>query len=196
MARQNNYEYYYKDLDVIPIYNFDKCLKGKLEYMYLSKDGEITEEIQRQYDTLYNEFCLLTSGQETVNYYNILIDVNWLKARQKIVPMLLELYLKTPPKSRDALKKSLSLWKIKVNNENDIKRALKVLELSNNKIKIKELELEEIKKAVNKEESKTLIQQSVFIHKNLGVKPDIYKDSVLHWLAYFDELQKLKKNGK
>ena len=29
------------------------------------------------------------------------------------------------------------------------------------------------------------------IYEALGIKPDIYQDSVLHWLGYFDRINKI-----
>jgi len=193
----------YTDLDIIPIYNFDKCINGELKYMYESKRGEITEEIKEQWEILYNNYCESTANSETSRYYRLIGEITWLENRLIYYPVLVNNLLKTPKKDIKPLLKEISLWKLPINlNKNieeEINRVLKALNNSKTKLKRKINELEDLKK--NNEQIKSvnisLQGQSVKIHKALGVKPNIFEDSVTTWLAYWEEIKNInsKNNG-
>ena len=193
----------YTDLDILPIYNFDKCINGDLKYLYTSKKGEISDELTKQWEILYNKYCDLTANSETSRYYRLIGEINWLENRLKYVPIMLNLLLKTPKKDRLKLLKEVSAWKLPLNANKDlcseIDRVLTALNNSKTKLKRKVNELEDLKK--HNEQIKSvnisLQGQSVKIHKLLGVKPNIFDDSVTTWLAYWNEIKNLnsKNNG-
>lgn len=189
----------YEDLDIIPIYNFDKCSKVDLRFMYEGKKGEVTPELTEKWDELYNRYCELTAGNQTANYYRLIGEITWLEKRLVFVPVLLNILLKSANKDNPYTLKELSLWGLPINKnkdlEKEVERVLKALNNSKTKLTRKISEFEDIKDKNEKaKEGGTTIQaQAISINKALGVKPDIYKDSVVMWLEYFNEMSKLNK---
>jgi hypothetical protein len=190
---------FYDDLETMPIYNFYKCHEGDLRYIYVSRRGDITEEITSVWDGMFNKYHELTSTSENISYYNLIIEAKWLERRLVYAPLLIELALKTPPNDREKIYKELKGWKIFIKDEKDIEKAFTILSNSETKLKRKQDEIEEYIKRNEKLKSVgiSLEKQAVKLQRRLGVTPDIFKDSVLKWLAYFEELEQLsKENGK
>jgi len=193
----------YTDLDLLPIYNFDKCINGELKYLYTSKKGEISDELTEQWEILYNKYCELTANSETSRYYRLIGEIKSLENRLIYYPVLLNNLLKTPKKDIEPILEELRLWKLPINTnkdiEKEIERVLTALNNSKTKLTRKKNELEDLKK--HNEQIKSvnisLQGQSVKIHKLLGVKPNIFEDSVTTWLAYWNEIKNLnsKNNG-
>lgn len=188
---------YYTDLGEMPIYNFDKCMSGNLNFMYKSKEGEITEELKEVYTKLFNEWCELTYNNEILGIYSKIIQIEYLKTRLKIVPLLIDVLLKTPKGDQKELFITLRKWKMNIYEEKDIKKCYIQLKAAKTKLSILKDELKELTNKNDVDVKQTIQRQSIVISKQLGVKVDIYKDSVLHWHGYFQELQKLSsKDGK
>lgn len=183
----------YTSLEVFPIYNFYKCLSGNLEYIYKNRDGDLTKDIDKLWSKLYDEYFKLISNSEHQQYFRLILEIEWLKNRLVYAPVLLNLLLKTPEKDREDIQKELKRWRLPFKTEKDIDKCLTVLNNSKTKLKRKQTELEELnnKNSKLKENSISLEKQSVKLQRRLGVTPDIFKDSVMKWLAYWDELKEL-----
>lgn len=183
----------YTNLEIFPIYNFYKCLSGNLEYIYKDRSGDITKDIDKLWSKLYDEYFKLISNSEHQQYFRLILEVEWLKNRLIYAPVLLNLLLKTPKNDRKELEKELKRWRLPYSNEKSIDKCLTVLNNSKTKLKRKETEIEELNKKNSKlkEANISLEKQSVKLQRRLGVTPDIFKDSVVKWLAYWDELKEL-----
>uniref|UniRef100_UPI0024A9593A 3'-5' exonuclease n=1 Tax=Phaeodactylibacter xiamenensis TaxID=1524460 RepID=UPI0024A9593A len=103
----------YTDLDTLPIYNFIKCTEGKLEFMYDSKKGKITPFLSEKWNNLYDKYCELTNSNETLRYYRLIGEIEFLEKRYSITVMLVDLLAKSPEKQPicDELKE----WGFKIN---------------------------------------------------------------------------------
>lgn len=187
------HENIYTNLEVFPIYNFYKCLSGVMEYIYIDRKGEVTEEILSIWDGLYDEYFKLISNSEHQNYFRLILEVEWLKNRLIYAPILINIVLKTPENDRKVINDELRRWRLPINTVNDIPKCLEILNNSKTKIKRKEEEIEDLnaKNSKLKENSISLEKQSVKLQRRLGVTPDIFKDSVIKWLAYWDELKEI-----
>lgn len=181
----------YDNLEEFPIYNFNKCLKGDLKFMFLSRRGEVNEEINNKWSELYNEYCELTNSSESITYNNLVLEVKWLQTRLVFVPNLIELFIKTPIKERKDILKELKKWKSCFRKEEDVDKALKQLKNSENKIKRKLQELEDIKNKNKELKEMTIQKQAIKIKRALGINVDIFKDSVVTWISYFNEIEEL-----
>lgn len=183
----------YTSLEVFPIYNFYKCLSGNLQYIYKDREGDLTEEIDKLWSKLYDEYFKLISNSEHQQYFRLILEIEWLKNRLVYAPVLLNLLLKTPKNNREGIQKELKRWRLPFKTEKDIDKCLTVLNNSKTKLKRKRTELEGLnnKNSKLKENSISLEKQSVKLQRRLGVTPDIFKDSVMKWLAYWDELKEL-----
>jgi hypothetical protein len=188
----------YTSLETLPIYNFEKCIKGDLTYLNINRENLITDGLEDIWQVLYNDYCELTLTSETERYYRLVGEITWLENRFKFVPVLLNFLLKTPKDDRVDIIKALKLWKISISLkkplEKQIETTLTILNNSKNKLNRKKNELEELQgnneqlKAV----SMSLQQQSIKIYKALGIKPNIFEDSVLMWLSYWEEIKNIK----
>jgi len=194
----NGNENFYTDLDTIPIYNFRKCIKGDLKFMFEDKKGLITSLITEKWDKLYNEYCRLTASNETANYYLLIKDISFLESRLLIAPSLVNNLLHSKESERADVIKELSEWKLKINvNKNigdEVAKTLKILNNSKNLLKRKIEEYEAIKSKNENENGVSIQAQCIMINRYLGIKPDIHRDSVIMWLEYFNEISKIKTN--
>lgn len=183
----------YRNLEVFPIYNFYKCLSGNLEYIYKSREGNITTELVDLWEKLYNEYFKLISNNEHQQYFRLVLEIEWLKNRLFFAPVLLNLMLKTPLDDKKIVITELKKWRLPIKDEKDIDKCLTILNNSKTKLKRKEEELKELneKNSKLKDANISLEKQSVKLQRRLGVTPDIFKDSVVKWLAYWDELKEL-----
>lgn len=183
----------YTDLEVFPIYNFYKCLSGNLEYIYEERKGEVTEEIEGLWAKLYDEYFELISNNEHQQYFRLVLEIEWLRNRLTYAPILINQLLKTPENDRKEVIDELKKWRLPIKTENDIPKCLDILNNSKTKIKRKEDELNELnnKNSKLKDNGISLEEQSVKLQRRLGVTPDIFKDSVIKWLAYWKELKEL-----
>lgn len=185
--------HFYKNLETFPVYNFYKCLSGNLQFIYHGREGGITKEIEELWQKLYNNYFELISNSEHQQYFRLVLEIEWIKNRLFFAPVLLNLMLKTPLDDRKEIISELKKWRLSVKTEEDIDKCLNLLNNSKTKLKRKEEELKEL--TSNNEKLKTenvsLEKQSVKLQRRLGVTPDIFKDSIIKWLAYWDELKEL-----
>lgn len=194
------HEYIYTDLDEIPIYNFTKCVGGDLKFMYQSKRGKINDFIDEKWQIIYNDYCELTTSSKTLRYYRLIGEIEYLRKRDKIAPILINLLLKIPKNDRKGVIKELKEWGLRIYEDKDleqeIKKALKILNNSKNKLNRKLDELNEIKDKPT--EGLSLSAQKAKLHKLLGIDVNVMTTSVLEWLAYWKEVEQLSKdnNGK
>lgn len=191
---------FYESLEEIPIYNFYKCYKGDLSYIFLDRNGEITEDVEQVWSELLNEYHELTVNNDTIWFYDTILEVKWLENRLIFVPILLDTATKTPINDRKNLFKEIKSWKLPINSLKDVDKCLKALENSKNKLnrKLEEIKDYKEKKKNNNVKETSLQKQAIGIERHLGIKPNIFKDSVVTWISYFDEIKELsakKSNG-
>lgn len=191
---------FYTNLDTIPIYNFIKCTEGKLQFMYELKKGVVNKKITDKWEELYNQYCELTNTNETLRYYKLIGEIEWLKNRDKIAPILIQKLLKSPLNECINEIKELKEWglsiKVKKDLEKEIQRCIKILNNSKNKLNRK---LEEFGQMKDKPRGGMSLQaQKAKLHRLLNIDVNIMTASVLEWLAYWKEVEQLSKenNGK
>ena len=193
----NKYENIYTDIDELPIYNFYKCVDGRLNFMYRDRKGEENVIVRKEWNKIYNQYCKLTYNNSTLKYYRLVGEIEFLKNRKIFAPILLGLLLKTPKNELKHILEELKKWKIRININNDIdkeiEKGLRVLKNSENTLTRKSNELE----SMNEKPKKVLSLQSqkARVHKNIGISVDLHNTSVSEWLAYLDEeLKQMKSN--
>ena len=184
---------FYRDLDTMPIYNFIKCIDRELKYMYVSKNGEITNKIVNKWEQLYNKFCELTKNNEMFRYYRLIGEIEYLDKRIEIVPVLVSFLSKNIDKQ--SVCEELNEWGLKLDLKKPLKpqldRIAKILNNSKNKLNRKK---EEIEKINNKpKEDISLQAQKAKLHRILGISVNIFTTSVTEWLAYWEEVKQLSK---
>lgn len=186
----------YNNIDILPIYNFNKCFKGDLKYMFKDLNFIDSPVVKTQWNKLYNEYCKLTYNNTTLKYYRLVGELKFLENREIYVPVLLDLLTKTPKDDRGDIITELRKWKISVNKNTDLNKlfevSIKVLNNSKNTYNRKLAELE----AMNNKpkEVLSLQQQKAKLHKLLGINIDLHTTSVSEWLAYWEEVKTLKQN--
>ena len=184
---------FYENLEEMPIYNFYKCYKGDLKYILLDKNQEVKEDVKEAWKELLDKYHELTLNNETLNFYTLVLEVKFLENRDLYAPILLNLAIKTPEKERKELFDELRKWKLPIKTLKDVDKCLKVLNNSKNKLNRKRQEIEDYKNKNGDLSTKetSLQKQAIKIEKALGIKPDIFKDSVVTWISYFDEIKEL-----
>ncbi len=183
----------YTELELTPIYNYHKATKGELKYLIIDRSiKESEEDLKKAITLLRDEESELNYSCNSEVYYNDVASVKWLETGLKVVPVLLNLLIST--KNNEPIIKELKTWKIFISTKKPIKKqietAIILLNNSKNKIKRKTDELIKVNKTGDTEIS--LQKMSIKIHKALGIQANIFKDSVITWFSYFDEINALK----
>lgn len=192
----------YNSLEELPIWKFDKIMKGDLRFLSKKEDVssvEINDDFHKIWEELYNEYAVITQNNTSIQLYLILGELNYLNTKLKIVPELVNLILLDKElEIVNNAKKELKLWGFSINENNRLIDEVKIISLalenSKNKIKRKEDEYKEIIK--EKEKGLSLIQQRVKLKRILGIEINLKKESVLDWLAYWDEVKELTNQNK
>lgn len=185
----------YTDLDILPIYNFDKCMNGELKYLFPSKKGVINKDVEQLWEKMYNAYCLLTVNNESLTYYRLIGEIAWLEKRLIFVPILLNLLLKTPNKDKSQILKELSAWKFSINEVNPLESEIELVitALNNSKTKLKR-KIDEYKDIKEKpKDGVSLAVQKAKLHRLLNIDVNTRITSVTEWLAYWGEVKLLSK---
>lgn len=187
----------YNNIDILPIYNFNKCVKGELKYMFKDLNFIDSPVVKTQWNKLYNEYCKLTYNNTTLKYYRLIGELKFLENREVYVPVLLDLLTKTPKDDREDIIEELRKWKISVKKDTDLTKlfetSIKVLNNSKNTYNRKLAELE----AMNNKPTEVLSlqQQKAVLHRHLGININLHKTPTSEWVAYLNDLENLKQNN-
>tara|TARA_R110000782_G_scaffold66208_1_gene134405 strand:- start:363 stop:992 length:630 start_codon:yes stop_codon:yes gene_type:complete len=199
---------YYRNCDEIPIYNFYKVLQEKdYNYLYPKFDGynavEHHDDIEKTWKKIYDEYVDLSGDKTTMQYYELMGDILHLTTRYKVVSALLTIL------ATSAMEKEVTLlyiaelksWDYVINTKNpfekEIEKMVLQLKQSENKIRIKESKLEELKKENSSGESFTLTEQQVALELALNKNEiDIKKVSVSKWIAMMSRAKNIKEQER
>lgn len=187
----------YKDLGDIPIYNFD-IINRTQDYKYLVvgydgyNDVKVPKEANERWQEMRNEWVKLLDDNTISYYYELILDVAYLKTRYDVVNKLLYIIW-----SRDmdeetldayigALREWRYIWNKKATKNKEIKRLLNIHKASENKISLKEDELNEMQKKHDLNDSPmTLEKQAVTLEQVLGKnRIDVRTTSARTWIEY------------
>ena len=190
------------DLEDLSIYNFDKCLKGNLLYLidgYNKETLEVSKEIHKAWEKLYNDYCAITKNNAAINVYLLACEINYIQNKITIVSILLNQALKhVDRQDLKEISKEIGKWgyslDLSKNLEEEAKRVVEVLNNTRTKLKRKENEYEELTKGQEKQIS--LIEQKVKLHNILKIDINTKETSVLEWLAYWKEVESISKQKK
>ena len=170
--------------------NYAHLIVGWDEYEKIEYDED---ELKKVWDKIYIEYCDLTNDNQSLFYYQLLSEVNYLEVRKYVVLKLLE-QLMTYQRSGEDLDKYievLKLWKYnwdkKLTYEEAIIKIFKNIKASDNKLRLKKDELEKMKST---DDPMTLTAQVVKLELSLEknhIEPKT--TSVLKWVTMLDEVR-------
>ena len=185
--------------DTLSIYSFHKIMKEK-NYAHLIVGWDEYEEIEYDenelkevWDKIYIEYCDLTNDNQSLFYYQLLSEINYLEVRKYVVLKLLEQLMSYERSGEDLDKyiEVLRLWKYtwdkKLSYEEAILKIFKDIKASDNKIRLKK---DEIGKMKSNEDPMTLTAQVVKLELSLEknhINPKT--TSVLKWVVMLDEVR-------
>lgn len=193
---------FYKSTSEILIFNFDAILNKDNYYWmvvgyngYNEKEFEFDiEEAKELWNKIYNEYCKKSNDVTTLYYYEVLDQLGYLKVRKYFVGVLLDQLstFKREQEEIDLFIDALSKWRFFIDNkkplELELKRMYRQLRASENRIGLKESELEGLKE--DQQEPMSLTTQAVKLALGLGKdKIDTKTITVDEWLALSDELK-------
>jgi hypothetical protein len=203
---------YYRNCDELSVYNFHKVLETN-NYSYLIvgfddyKEVKFDEkEADELWGNIYEEYCRLTKNNKSLLYFAIFQELLYLRTRYQVARILLMQLSNSNNKEEFVLDciERLREWKYKIDKEKPLKdelaRMIHQLKVSENKIQIKQSELEDLK--VDEGEKLSLIEQNVKLELALGKnKINTKKTSVSEHVALFNEVHLLnearrKQNNK
>lgn len=199
---------YYRNCDELPIFNFYKVLEEKdFNYLYPEFDGfndiEKHNEIESVWKKIYDQYIDLSGDKTTMAYYELMGDIMYLKTRYKVVASLLSVLATSAMEKEvvDLYITELKRWdySIKANKPltEELERMVLQLRRSENKIRIKESELEDIKKENSGKEDFTLIQQQVKLEQALNRNEiDVRRVSVSKWIVMMNEVKEIKEQQR
>lgn len=190
----------YRDCSDLPIYNFDQIIKNN-EYSYLvvgydgyNKVDFDMELAQSRWAEIYNQYCVLSDDNATSMFYALIIELNYLKTRKYFVTVIVE-QLKSGGNRQEIIDKfinSLGLWGYHIDKEKPLEEEIlkveKKIRGSNNRIELKQSEIESMTN--ESEGSMSLTKQVVKLEQGLGRENiDPKKTSVEKWLELLNELK-------
>lgn len=191
----------YLGMGDLPIYNFDKIQRtGNLAYLVVGwderKEIEIPDGAEKLWEDIVEQWHIRTSNNEALVRYTLEVEIGYMCMRYEFVRMLIGLVRE---KNKKDFIEVLNGWGLGLDEDSDldinnIKLKLKGMKMN---IELKQSQLKELK-VDDEEESEpiTLLAQQIKLERGLGIKIDIYKDSVDKWLAYFDELKEINRQMK
>jgi len=172
---------YYKGCKDIPVFNFFQCLETN-SYLYLIKDWDEESEIKvdesdlrKRFDAIYEEYCKMSEDNSSLMYFALFCELTYLETRFSFAQKLLTLLAKRP-KDNEAIvayAEELRGWDYKMNLEkpfsDEMNRLVVQLKQSQNKIRLKQNELELMKPEENDTPSSfmdQLVSLEVALEKN------------------------------
>jgi len=204
---------YYRNCDELPIYNFYKVMETK-NYCFLCLDYdeynelELKEDVEELWSEIYEEYVNISGDSSTAMYYELIQEVLYLETRYKVALDLLK-NLSSESMSEEmkmAYIEELREWKYKIDISKplgeELDRMIVQLKGSENKIRLKNNELEQFKDEGSKNEKVSLIKQTVKLEQALGRNNiDTKKIPVSKWIAMMNEVKEInesrrKSNGK
>jgi len=201
MGTRNKSINLYRSLEEISVFRFDKAVNGDLRYLAKKEDvtsisiGDAYEEAWKE---IFNEYVEKAQGTNIIKSYLLIGEINYLKSRLYIVPQLVKTVLGTS--NNDAFKyclREIELWGFRIDRskglDDQMTKVLKTLQNSKTKIKRKEAELQELN---GSEKPLTIQEQKVQLHRILGVNIDLRVTTMLEWIAYWQEVDLLKRRKK
>lgn len=205
--------YLYQNCGDLPIYNFDVIYRTE-DYRFLVVGYNGYDEIKvpkgtnERWQEIKNEWIKLLDDNAIIQYYQLILECTYLQTRYNVVKMLLEQIYKRDmdEKTMETYIEALAKWKYKWNRKAEklveIKRLLKQLKASQNKISLKLDTLEKMKSENNFEETPSSLEKQAVILEQITGKNniDVKTTSVAKWI----EIGKLateineqrRKNGK
>ena len=204
----------YKDCGDMPILNFDIVNKtGDLKYMVVGYDGykelKPPKGANERWQAIRKEWLELVDDSEMAYYHNLVSECIYLETKRDAVKFILENIFRRnmSPLTFRTYANSLSDWGYKWNFKNDklteLKRQLKIVRISENKLSLKLDELKSYRESKNmSSEATSLEKQAVILEEASGRNHiDIKTTSVKKWVAISKRAEErqnqLKKaNGK
>lgn len=185
----------YKNCSDIPLHNFNVVYNtNDLKFLIVGYNGydevKPPKEANERWQEIKNEWVKLLGNATTAYYYQLLQETIYLQTRYNAVRSLLEQIFKRDDiqgAKLDAFIDGLALWKYKwqkgQTREKNLMRLLKQQKASENKIKIKVSELEEMKKEQGDDGDDVSIERQVLIiEQSTGIKINPRVDSVKTWV--------------
>lgn len=185
----------YKNCSDIPLHNFNVVYNtNDLKFLIVGYNGydevKPPKEANERWQEIKNEWVKLLGNATTAYYYQLLQETIYLQTRYNAVRSLLEQIFKRDDiqgAKLDEFTEGLALWKYKwqkgQTREKNLMRLLKQQKASENKIKIKVSELEEMKKEQGDDGDDVSIERQVLIiEQSTGIKINPRVDSVKTWV--------------
>ncbi len=185
----------YKNCSDIPLHNFNVVYNtNDLKFLIVGYNGydevKPPKEANERWQEIKNEWVKLLGNATTAYYYQLLQETIYLQTRYNAVRSLLEQIFKRDDiqgAKLDEFTEGLALWKYKwqkgQTREKNLTRLLKQQKASENKIKIKVSELEEMKKEQGDDGDDVSIERQVLIiEQSTGIKINPRVDSVKTWV--------------
>ena len=196
----------YKGCSDLPIYNFYKIIETKnFSYLYVhwnEYDDDIKEheDDDKLWRDIYNDYCKLTNDNKTLLYYDLILEISWFKSRIQVVTKLLN-QLMHGEKTDERVSmyvEEINKWKFRIDKSrqlvDEIQKVLKGLKISQNKIRLKEQEIENLRLSDEEKEDVSFIKQLVQLERSSGRNEiDPKKTSVEKWVAIILDTKELQE---
>lgn len=164
-------------------------------YLVVGFDGyadiKEPEGADERWSDIFDEWVKASDDNTIMYYYQLILEVMYLETRYYVVKeMIGQIWTRYPEAMKetalDMYIKELRKWKYIYNRNNnmtdEVARLLQQHKASENKLNLKKSELELLKGDDDLEDINTLEKQAVILEHITGIRPDIFKDSVLKWL--------------
>lgn len=194
---------YYRSLDDISIYRFDKCLNGNKKFLVVDyKYGhlDLEDEADDIWEELYNEWSKKTFSVEAMHIYTLACEITHLEAMIQIVPILIKgLFRGLENDVFEAYLFELKEWGFEIDRNKSLEDQLQNIELKlkgrGSKLKRKREDYKDLTKGNKSAKSTSIFNQKIKLERAFGsgTSIDVKKTSVSEWIAYLKELETLNK---
>lgn len=203
----------YRNCSELPIFNFYKMLKERnFSYLYVDYDGyselEPEDDFEDKWEVIYHEYLNLTGDAETMMFYELFAEVNYLTTRYDVVSDLLRILAieKVTDKQRSDYVDALRDWNYNIKRDRsfpkELLRMTKQLRASTNLLNLKKNELETLQAKNKGKEDVSLTKQIVKLEQALGRNNiDEKTTTVIKFILLMEEVTELnaanrKRYGK
>ncbi len=182
--------------DILATQNYVLLYKNVFIKKIASKSKYLQQKASNLFVEIYDSYCFKTEDNKTKNFFSLILELQYLNIRYKIVT---ELMMCLNESNKKEIGKELHRWNIIFHNEksvysqkNQLKRQIKA---ARNKINRKDSELEDLLKK-NKKKSQSIFTEKVNLEKLIGISINIEKTTMTEWFELKDIAKEIIENKK
>ncbi len=193
----------YKGCADLPMHNFS-IVRETSDFRWLAvgftgySKVQLPDDVDKLFEDIMNEYCGLSQSTKSLDYYELIVDINKLETRYETVKaLLLMLPPPTPKKTMKAIINELHEWKFKFDPtapfKKEMHRMTRQLSSALTRINSKIEDLEKFQED-NDEEPASMMVNKIALERVLNKnRIDLKVVTVEEWVAIINEAKRVTK---